>query len=51
MKENTAKDYALALYEMIKDLKGEKLYQAINNFAAFLVKKNKIDRRSGKKVK
>ena len=47
MKKNTVKDYALALYETIKDMKGEKLYQAISAFADFLAKENKFGLATG----
>lgn len=49
MRKNTAKDYAIALYQTIIDLKGEKLYTAIHKFAELLAKENKL-KKSGKIV-
>jgi len=42
MKKNTAKDYAIALYEITKELKGNALDRAIQEFAALLVKRRQL---------
>lgn len=41
-KKNTNKQFAQALYEVIKGLKGEHLHQALKGFASLLVKAHKL---------
>lgn len=40
--KTTNKQYAKALYTAVKDLKGEKLYQALEKFAAILARAHKL---------
>jgi len=42
MRKTTTKDYAVALYEVVKGLKGGALDQAVHEFVALLVKQRKL---------
>ena len=42
MKKKTTKDYAIALYDATKDLKGKKLEQVLGNFVRLVARDQKL---------